>query len=87
MVCPNDAIMPMHSDEADKALVSISTEGGRATNAAAAVGMSPGGVLDRIKFTRISMLTDPALDAGRHEFETENASWVAILPPEENIRK
>ena len=30
---------------------------------------SPGGLLDQIKFTRISMLTDPALDAGRHEFE------------------
>ena len=24
--------------------------------------------LDKLKFTRISMLTDPALDAGRHEF-------------------
>jgi glutamate synthase (NADPH/NADH) large chain len=30
---------------------------------ASAIGSGP------IKFIRISMLTDPALDAGRHEFE------------------
>jgi SHS2 domain-containing protein len=28
-------------------------------------------VLDRLKFTRISMLTDPALDAGRHAIYKE----------------
>ena len=43
------------------------------------------GILDQIKFTRISMLTDPALDAGRHEFELRTLLG-RILPPEENLR-
>jgi glutamate synthase (NADPH/NADH) large chain len=38
--------------------------------------------LDRIKFTRISMLTDPALDAARHEFRVRTLLG-RILPPEE----
>ena len=42
-------------------------------------------MLDRIKFTRISMLTDPALDAGRHEFELRTLLG-RILPPEENLK-
>jgi len=83
MVCPNDAIMPMHSDEAEKLSFHINQggeperRGGRRND--------PGGVLDRIKFTRISMLTDPALDAGRHEFEMRSLLG-RVLPPEENIR-
>ena len=43
------------------------------------------GTLDRIKFTRISMLTDPALDAGRHEFELRTLLG-RVLPPEENLK-
>jgi len=43
------------------------------------------GTLDRIKFTRISMLTDPALDAGRHEFELRTLLG-RILPPEESLQ-
>ena len=39
-------------------------------------------LLDEIKFVRISMLTDPALDAGRHEFELRTLLG-RILPPEE----
>ena len=38
--------------------------------------------LDKLKFTRISMLTDPALDAGRHEFYIRTFLG-RILPPEE----
>ncbi|MBF0488524.1 MAG: glutamate synthase, partial [Nitrospirae bacterium] len=38
--------------------------------------------LDRLKFTRISMLTDPALDAGRHEFRIRTYLG-RILPAEE----
>ena len=84
MVCPNDAIMPMHSDEAGKLSFHINQGGeperrGGRRNA-------PGGVLDRIKFTRISMLTDPALDAGRHEFEMRSLLG-RVLPPEENMRR
>jgi len=38
--------------------------------------------LDKLKFTRISMLTDPALDAGRHEFRIR--TYIGrILPAEE----
>src|SRR6056297_1957645 len=83
MVCPNDAIMPMRSDEADKLKFHINQGGeperrGGRRNA-------PGGVLDQIKFIRISMLTDPALDAGRHEFEVRTLLG-RVLPPEDNIR-
>jgi len=83
-VCPNEAIMPLRTDEAEKLCFHINQKGeperrGGRRNA-------PGGVLDRIKFTRISMLTDPALDAGRHEFELRTLLG-RVLPPEENIRR
>ncbi|MFO7838643.1 MAG: glutamate synthase-related protein [Desulfosalsimonadaceae bacterium] len=83
-VCPNEAIMPIRTDEADKLRFHINQKGepqrrGGRRNA-------PGGFLDRIKFTRISMLTDPALDAGRHEFELRTLLG-RVLPPEENIRR
>ena len=54
-------------DEADKLRFHVNrggqprSRGGRRND--------PESFLDRIKFIRISMLTDPALDAGRHEFE------------------
>jgi glutamate synthase (NADPH/NADH) large chain len=44
-----------------------------------------GGILDKIKFIRISMLTDPALDAGRHEFELSTLLG-RVLPPEANLK-
>jgi glutamate synthase (NADPH/NADH) large chain len=76
MVCPNDAIFPMRSDEADKLRYHINrggqprSRGGRRN--------APGGILDQIKFIRISMLTDPALDAGRHEFEMRSPCWAGF---------
>ncbi len=82
-VCPNGAIMALRSDEADKLRFHVNKggeprrRGGRRND--------PGSVLDRIKFVRISMLTDPALDAGRHEFEVRTLLG-RILSPEESLR-
>ncbi|MFP4070892.1 MAG: glutamate synthase-related protein [Desulfovibrionales bacterium] len=83
MVCPNDAITPVHSDEQDKLRFHINrggqarTRGGRRNDSDS--------LLDRIKFIRISMLTDPALDAGRHEFEMRTLLG-RILPPEQGLK-
>ena len=83
LVCPNNAIVPVHNEEIDKLRFHINTggiprrRGGRRN--------VPGSVLDQIKFIRISMLTDPALDAGRHEFEMRTLLG-RILPPEEVLR-
>ena len=82
LVCPNDAIMPIRSDEADKLRFHINrggqprSRGGRRN--------APGGVLDQIKFIRISMLTDPALDAGRHEFELRTLLG-RVMPPQQGL--
>jgi glutamate synthase (NADPH/NADH) large chain len=82
LVCPNEAIIPVHNDENDKQRFHINTggvprrRGGRRNN--------PGSLLDQIKFVRISMLTDPALDAGRHEFELRTLLG-RILPAEEAL--
>lgn len=82
-VCPNSAITPVQNEEIDKLRFHINKGGeprrrGGRRNA-------PESVLDRIKFIRISMLTDPALDAGRHEFELRTLLG-RILPPEDMIR-
>ncbi|OPY10162.1 MAG: Glutamate synthase (NADPH) large chain [Syntrophaceae bacterium PtaB.Bin038] len=82
MVCPNDAILPVLNEDVDKQRFHINNggiprrRGGRRN--------SPGSLLDQIKFVRISMLTDPALDAGRHEFELRTLLG-RILPPEEAL--
>jgi len=83
LVCPNDAIFPMRSDEADKLRFHIN-RGGQPRSRGGRRNVS-GGILDQIKFIRISMLTDPALDAGRHEFELRTLLG-RILPPEENLK-
>ena len=83
MVCPNDAIRPLKSDEADK-LRFHRDRGGQPRRRGGRRNDSTG-VLDQIKFIRISMLTDPALDAGRHEFELRTLLG-RILPPEKNLK-
>ncbi len=66
LVCPNMAIMPEYNP-ATKFLFHKNRggipykRGGRRNDPSTST-------LDKISFTRISMLTDPALDAGRHEF-------------------
>jgi len=83
MVCPNDAIVPIHGDEGDK-MKFHADRGGQPRRRGGRRNVA-GGVLDQIKFIRISMLTDPALDAGRHEFEMRTLLG-RVLPPEKNLQ-
>ncbi|MBF0566308.1 MAG: 4Fe-4S binding protein [Nitrospirae bacterium] len=80
LVCPNEAIEPEYNPQ-NKFLIHKNrggtpyTRGGRRNDPLVST-------LDRLKFTRISMLTDPALDAGRHEFRLR--SYLGrILPADE----
>ena len=82
MVCPNDAILPVRSDETDKQRFHIN-QGGQARSRGGRRN-STDSLLDRIKFIRISMLTDPALDAGRHEFQIRTLLG-RILSPEKSL--
>lgn len=83
LVCPNNAIFPARSEEIDKLRFHIN-QGGVPRRRGGRRNV-PGTILDQIKFIRISMLTDPALDAGRHEFELRTLLG-RILPPEEAVR-
>jgi glutamate synthase (NADPH/NADH) large chain len=83
MVCPNNAIAPARADEVDKLRFQLD-RGGQPRRRGGRRNV-PGVLLDRLKFIRISMLTDPALDAGRHEFELRTLLG-RVLPPEENLQ-
>jgi len=83
LVCPNNAIVPRHTDEIDKLRFHVN-QGGEARRRGGRRN-APESVLDQIKFVRISMLTDPALDAGRHEFELRTLLG-RILPPEQMLQ-
>ena len=83
LVGPNTPIAPPRAEEADKLRFQID-RGGQPRRRGGRRNV-PGVLLDRLKFVRISMLTDPALDAGRHEFELRTLLG-RVLPPEENLK-
>ncbi len=84
MVCPNEAIAPGYN-EGDRYRFQAAV-GGDAPKRGGRRNDPGASLLDRIVFNRISMLTDPALDAGRHEF-SYNTLLGRVLPPEEYVRR
>jgi glutamate synthase (NADPH/NADH) large chain len=80
LVCPNEAIEP-EINPANK-LLHYKNKGGDGFKRGGRRNDPSISTLDRLKFTRISMLTDPALDAGRHEFRVRTLLG-RILPPEQ----
>ena len=82
MVCPNDAIEPKPNPGTPRLTFHVN-QGGEPRKRGGRRN-STDSLLDRIKFIRISMLTDPALDAGRHEFEMRTLLG-RVLPPKENM--
>ncbi len=85
MVCPNEAIAPTPNPNDDRFRFQ-SVRKGEPVKRGGRRNVPGAGLLDRIIFNRISMLTDPALDAGRHEFEL-NTLLGRVLPPEEFLRR
>lgn len=80
LVCPNEAIEPEYNPH--NKFLHFKNRGGEGYKRGGRRNDPSLSTLDRIKFTRISMLTDPALDAGRHEFRIR--TYIGrILPPEE----
>lgn len=80
LVCPNDAIEPEYNPT--NKFLHFRNRGGEGYRRGGRRNDPAVSTLDRLKFTRISMLTDPALDAGRHEFRMKTLLG-RILPPEE----
>ncbi|MCB2183341.1 MAG: 4Fe-4S binding protein [Desulfobulbaceae bacterium] len=85
MVCPNAAIKPQPNTMSDRFKFQ-NTAGGEAEKRGGRRNVPGPNLLDKIIFNRISMLTDPALDAGRHEFYL-NTLLGRVLSPEEYIRR
>ncbi|MGD8351484.1 MAG: glutamate synthase-related protein [Nitrospirota bacterium] len=79
LVCPNEAIEPQFNP--NHRLLTFKNRGGEAYKRGGRRNDPSISTLDRLKFTRISMLTDPALDAGRHEFRIRTYLG-RILPAE-----
>jgi len=82
MVCPNNSIRPI--SQSDATTLKFHSNRGGTPRTRGGRRNDTGSLLDQIKFIRISMLTDPALDAGRHEFELRTLLG-RILPPEEGM--
>ncbi len=83
LVCPNAAIHPVRNAETDK--LRFHNNQGGVPRRRGGRRNDPRNLLDEIKFVRISMLTDPALDAGRHDFELRTLLG-RILPAEELVK-
>lgn len=84
MVCPNNAIRPVSEHDTSTTLKFHNNRGGQPRTRGGRRNDTLS-LLDQIKFMRISMLTDPALDAGRHEFEMRTYMG-RVLPPKETIQ-
>ncbi len=80
LVCPNEAIEPELNPQ--NKFLHFKNKGGDAYKRGGRRNDPGISTLDRLKFTRISMLTDPALDAGRHEFRIRTFLG-RNLPPEQ----
>lgn len=80
LVCPNDAIEPEYNPQ--NKFLHFKNRGGEGYKRGGRRNDPNISTLDRLKFTRISMLTDPALDAGRHEFHVRTLLG-RILPADE----
>lgn len=85
MVCPNEAIKPVPNDNEHRTLF-FNNQKGEPQKRGGRRNVSGPNLLDRIVFNRISMLTDPALDAGRHEFNV-TTTLGRILPPEDYLAR
>ncbi len=85
MVCPNEAIMAVPNDNEQRASF-FHNQNGEPAKRGGRRNLSGATLLDKMMFTRISMLTDPALDAGRHEFNC-TTTLGRVLPPEEYIKR
>jgi len=85
MVCPNEAILPVPNDNEHRTLF-FNNQKGEPSKRGGRRNVSGPTLLDRIMFDRISMLTDPALDAGRHEFNV-TTTLGRILSPEEFLKR
>ena len=81
MVCPNQAIMPVSNTNENRTLF-FNNQKGEPYKRGGRRNASGPNLLDRIIFDRISMLTDPALDAGRHEFNL-TTTLGRVLSPED----
>jgi len=80
LVCPNEAIEPEYNPQ--HKFNFHKNRGGHPYRRGGRRNDPMPSTLDRLRFTRISMLTDPALDAGRHEFRIRTYLG-RILPAEE----
>ncbi len=78
LVCPNNAIEAVKTETTD--MLKFHQDRGGQPRTRGGRRNSPQSILDQIKFIRISMLTDPALDAGRHEFELRTLIGRVLSP-------
>ena len=85
MVCPNEAIGPVPNTNEHRSLFFHNQKGEPRKRGGRRNAPGPT-LLDRILFDRISMLTDPALDAGRHEFNV-TTTLGRVLAPEEFLKR